>query len=135
MNQQLAEAIKHWDHIAPIVSYPKNDKELNQLIAYLDELLEIVASDEKHRLMGLVDTMSNLIAAYEQEHLPAPKGKGIDALKYLMEAHSLNQSDFREIGSQGVVSEILHGKRELNLRHVKLLANRFHVDPATFIND
>ncbi len=30
---------------------------------------------------------------------------------YLMEEHGLRQSDLPEIGSQGVVSEILNGKR------------------------
>ena len=39
-----------------------------------------------------------------------------------------------EIGSQGVVSEILNGKRQLNLSHIKKLALRFGVKPATFID-
>lgn len=135
MRQQLAEAIKYWGHIAPIVKYPRNDKEFKQLVSQLDELLEIVGDNEKHRLMGLVDVLSNLIASYEEEHFEAPTVKGIDALKFLMEAHHLHQSDLSEIASQGVVSEILRGKRGLNLRQIKLLATRFHVSPSTFIED
>ncbi|MFX6250459.1 helix-turn-helix domain-containing protein [Acinetobacter baumannii] len=50
-----------------------------------------------------------------------------------MEQHQLTQSDLPEIGSQGVVSEILRGKRDLNLRQVKALAERFGVGPAVFI--
>lgn len=50
-----------------------------------------------------------------------------------MEEHELTQSDLPEIGSQGVVSEVLNGKRELNLRQVRALANRFHVSPAVFV--
>jgi HTH-type transcriptional regulator/antitoxin HigA len=38
-----------------------------------------------------------------------------------------------EIGSQGVVSEILTGKRELNLRQVRALGERFGVSAATFL--
>ncbi len=131
----LDEAIKYWDHIAPIVKHPRNDKEFNILVSYLDRLLEIVGSDENHHLAGLVDAISNLIAAYEEEHYPAQKTKGIDALKYLMEAHQIKQSDLRKIGSQGVVSEILNGKRSLNLRQIKFLAAFFHVDLSTFIDD
>jgi HTH-type transcriptional regulator / antitoxin HigA len=37
-----------------------------------------------------------------------------------------------EVGSQGVVSEVLKGKRELNIRQVRALAQRFHVSPAVF---
>lgn len=135
MRQQLAEAIKYWDHIAPIIKYPKNDKEFNELVSELDELLAIVGNNEKHRLMGLVDVISNLITSYEEEHFSDHTVKGVDALTFLMEAHQLHQSDLSEIASQGVISEILHGKRALNLRQIKLLAKRFHVDPSTFIED
>lgn len=43
------------------------------------------------------------------------------------------RSDLPEIGSQGVVSEILNGKRELNVRQIRALADRFHVSPSVFI--
>jgi HTH-type transcriptional regulator/antitoxin HigA len=54
-------------------------------------------------------------------------------LRYLMEEHGLSQSDLPEVGSQGVVSEVIHGKRDLNMRQVRALAKRFHVSPAVFI--
>jgi HTH-type transcriptional regulator/antitoxin HigA len=50
-----------------------------------------------------------------------------------MEQHDLKQTDLHEIGSQGVVSEILTGKRELNLRQVRALSERFGVSAATFL--
>ncbi|MCB0071665.1 MAG: hypothetical protein KDE20_09420 [Caldilineaceae bacterium] len=56
-----------------------------------------------------------------------------DALRYLMDEHDLRQSDLPEVGSQGIVSEILSGKRELNVRQIRELAQRFHVDPAVFL--
>ncbi len=40
----------------------------------------------------------------------------MDALKALMEEHGLAQSDLREIVSQGVVSELLAGKRQFKLK-------------------
>jgi len=86
--------------------------------------------------MGLVDVISNLIAAYEEQHPnKSMEAKGIDALLYLMEEHQLTQTDLPEVASQGVLSEILNGKRKLNLRQVKLLSKRFHVEPSTFIDD
>jgi HTH-type transcriptional regulator/antitoxin HigA len=54
-------------------------------------------------------------------------------LKYLMEPHGVRQADLAEIGSQGVVSEILSGKRQLNLRQIRALAARFHVLPSVFL--
>jgi HTH-type transcriptional regulator/antitoxin HigA len=50
-----------------------------------------------------------------------------------MVEHGFKQSDLTEIGSQGVVSEILSGKRQLNIRQVKMLSKRFGVSPGVFI--
>jgi HTH-type transcriptional regulator/antitoxin HigA len=135
MGKQLTAAVRHWGYIAPIVKYPKNEKEFNKLVGWLDELLNIVGDDESHHLIGLVDTISYLISSYEEEHNKPLKIKSISALHFLMEAHHLSQSDFSDIASQGVFSEILNGKRSLNLRQIKLLAKRFQVDPSTFIDD
>jgi HTH-type transcriptional regulator/antitoxin HigA len=45
----------------------------------------------------------------------------------------LKQKDLPELGSQGVVSEILSGKRELNLRQIKALSKRFNVPVSVFV--
>ena len=86
--------------------------------------------------MGLVDVVSHMIAMYDEEHCELLKSAtGIDALKFLMEQHGLNQSDLKsDIGSQGVVSEILNGKRKLNVTQIKKLSLRFNVSPVTFMD-
>jgi HTH-type transcriptional regulator/antitoxin HigA len=38
-----------------------------------------------------------------------------------------------EVGMQGVGSKILREKRDLNVRQIKALAQRFHVPAAVFI--
>lgn len=50
-----------------------------------------------------------------------------------MQEQGLRQSDLPQIGSQGVVSEVLTGKRDLNARQIKRLTKRFGVSPAVFI--
>ena len=45
----------------------------------------------------------------------------------LKQQHGLRQSDLPEVGSQGVVNEVLAGKRVLNARQVKALSQRFKV--------
>lgn len=131
----LEETIQHWMHISPVIHEPQNDAEYEKLASMLDQLLDIVGDNESHELMGLVDVISYMITMYDENHVEQEQqGSGIDALKFLMEQHGLDQRDLKhEIGSQGVVSEILNGKRQLNLSHIKKLAERFHVTPATFI--
>jgi HTH-type transcriptional regulator/antitoxin HigA len=80
-----------------------------------------------------LDTLGTLIQVYEEEHEPMPASSGAEILRYLMEEHQLVQSDLAEVGSQGVVSEVLSGKRELNVRQIRVLAKRFHVSPGVFI--
>ncbi|PIW64064.1 MAG: transcriptional regulator, partial [Candidatus Omnitrophica bacterium CG12_big_fil_rev_8_21_14_0_65_50_5] len=84
---------------------------------------------------GYLEALGVMIENYESEHFPVSGASGIDALKYLMDEHGLKQDDLSEIGSQGVVSEILHGRRTLNTRQIRDLAKRFGVSPAVFIDD
>jgi HTH-type transcriptional regulator/antitoxin HigA len=111
----------------------RNEKELDTAIQRLNELLDEIGDNEKHPLYGLLDTLGTLIHAYEEEHYPIPESSGIDVLRHLMDEHGLTQSDLPEVGSQGVVSEILNGKRELNIRQVRALAKKFNVSAAVFV--
>ena len=50
-----------------------------------------------------------------------------------MTENGLHQADLPALGSQGVVSEILSGKRDLNLRQIRALAERFDVPVQWFV--
>jgi len=80
-----------------------------------------------------LDVLADLVEAYESRHHPIGPGSGLRALKHLMQANGLSQGDLPEIGSQGVVSEVLAGKRELNVRHIRALAARFKVSAGVFV--
>jgi HTH-type transcriptional regulator/antitoxin HigA len=126
------ELQQHWTAISPLLSL-RNEQEYDRAVERLNRLLDEVGTDEQHPLYTLLDTLGTLIHAYEEEHHPIPECSGVDVLRFLMEEHGLTQSDLPEIGSQGVVSEILRGKRELNVRQIRALAKRFHVSPGVFI--
>ena len=111
---------------APLLTIT-NEQEYDVAVARLNTLLDKIGEDESHPLYSLLDTLGILIEAYDNEHHSIPNCSGIDALLYLMEEHQLSQSDLPEIGSQGVVSEIINGKRSLNVRQIKALAQKFNV--------
>lgn len=135
MSTTLKTVIEHWPYIAPLVKRPENDQDYDALVAHLDTLLDLVADDARHPLLELIDMISDHISAYEAAHEPIPTATGCAALRFLMAEQGLTQSDFKEeIGSQGVVSEIINGHRKLNLDHIKKLARRFKVSPETFID-
>ncbi|HET9590868.1 MAG TPA: helix-turn-helix domain-containing protein [Anaerolineales bacterium] len=122
----------HWTNIAPLLII-RNEREYNAAVKRLNELLDEISTNEKHPLYSLLDTLATLIHVYEEEHYPIPASTGVDVLRFLMEEHGLAQSELPEVGSQGVVSEILNGKRELNVRQIRALAERFKVSTAVFV--
>ena len=132
MNAMIKQAVDHWRYVAPLLRKPETEEDFNTLTEALDELLDIVGDDESHPLMGLILQLGDLVSAYEHEHLPMPEGDGRTALAFLMEQHGLSQSDLSDIATQSVISEILNGKRQLNIRHIKALSERFNVSADTF---
>ena len=133
MNNQLKEIAKVWPDIQPIFSVPHNEKDHEKLVKLLDSLIDEVGNNENHPLASLMETIGSLIETYESQNYDEIDGNPIAALNALMEEHGLNQSDLTEIGSQGVVSEILSGKRQLNVRQIKMLGKRFKVSSAVFV--
>lgn len=123
------ETFRSATDIAPI----RDEAHYQRMTAMLEALLDETTGDENHPAMGLVDIVGDLIEDFESEHHPLPYVTGVQALKFLIEQHGIKQCDLHEIGSQGVVSEILSGKRELNIRQVRALSERFGVSPATFV--
>ncbi len=133
MNTQLKEIAKVWPEIQPVFSVPHNERDHNKLVKILDSLIDEVGNNETHPLASLMETIGSLIETYESQNIDQIEGNPIAALNALMEEHGLKQSDLTEIGSQGVVSEILSGKRQLNIRQVKMLSKRFKVSPSVFV--
>jgi HTH-type transcriptional regulator / antitoxin HigA len=122
------DLLKNWAAITQTLKVPENDRDLDRLIELSDYLID----NRGPEFEGLLDIVGNLIEKYESRNIPEPQGSPIDAILLLMEQHSLKQKDLVEIGSPGVISEILNGKRELNKRQIKGLSKRFNCSPAVF---
>ena len=132
---EMKRLLPAWERFRAVtdIASIRDEAHYRRMVAMLEALLDEAAGDESHPAMGLVDIVGDLIEDYETQHHPLPPVTGLQALTFLMKQHGLAQSDLPEIGSQGVVSEILAGKRELNMRQVRVLGERFAVSPATFI--
>lgn len=132
---QMKEVVREYRRLRAVVPLGtlRTKKEYERAVGVLDAIVDEIGEDEKHPLAELADAISVFVEKYEAEHVPIPEAKPTAVLKFLMREHGLRQSDLPEIGSQGVVSEVLGGKRELNRRQIKQLAMRFGVSPAAFI--
>lgn len=111
----------------------RNEQEYDRAVMALNDLMDAGVADEDHPLADLLALLGELVSTYENARLSQEKTTPADVLRFLMEQHGLSQSALPEVGSQGVVSELLTGKRSLNVRQIQALARRFGVSPAVFM--
>jgi HTH-type transcriptional regulator / antitoxin HigA len=130
---------QQWASVSDILSPIKNKIDHKNAVTLLDQLIDTIGVDENHPLANLMYHLGNLIDSYEnkdkQINKLGTKGSVLSMIKFLMDQHGLKQADLKDVfGSQGNVSEVLRGVRDLNLKHIKKLAEKFHVNPTIFIN-
>ncbi|WP_299487013.1 transcriptional regulator [Acaryochloris sp. IP29b_bin.137] len=83
---------------------------------------------------ALLDLLVTLIEKYEDTAYPIPKSSPCEVLLHLMDARGCIQEDLiGVIGSRGVVSEVVNGKRGISIAQAKSLAAYFGVDAGLFI--
>ena len=133
MNIQLDSISKAWPSIKNYFTVPHSEQEYTELVNYLDALIDEVGDKQNHELAAVMETIGLLIENYENKNHLINESTVVDVIKYLMQEHALNQADMTEIGSQGVVSEILSGQRSLNVDQIKRLSKRFNLSPSVFI--
>jgi HTH-type transcriptional regulator/antitoxin HigA len=108
-----------------------SERQYDEYLSVLDKLAsknDPTSEEEKY-----AEVLMTLIEAYEEAHHPIPDASPLEVLRTLMDANGLRQKDLVPIfGSESIVSEVLHRKRELNKTHIEKLSKRFHVSPATF---
>lgn len=116
-----------------------NSKEQHQnALKVVEHLIDFLNRDEAAPLADDVNqylaVLGDLVAKFERERFPSERVTGNEVLTQLMKAHNLKQTDLgEELGGQSVVSLILRGERELNVRQIRALAARFKVSPEVFL--
>ncbi|TBR60516.1 transcriptional regulator [Westiellopsis prolifica IICB1] len=75
-----------------------------------------------------------LVEAYETQNYPMDESAPHEILQHIMEASETRQVDLVGIiGSSGVVSEVVNGKRSISKAQAKALGDYFKVSPSLFI--
>ncbi len=108
------------------------DEENEQAILITEELAH--KTNRTREESALYELLIALIEKYENEQYPMGETTPLSMLLHLMEVRGLKQADLiGVIGSSGVVSEIINGKREISKAQAKALGDFFHVDAGLFI--
>ena len=133
--ERLAPAWREFEIRSPVkLRAVENERQYRAMVAFMNRLVDEIGDDENHALMGLLDVVTFLVRDYEERHVDIPDAKPAAVLRFLMRQHGLRQVDLAPIfGAQSNVSEVLSGKREINARQARALAERFGVSAAVFI--
>lgn len=120
------------EYLPGVIDTEAENERALKLILTLMKKGETGRSPEETRLLELLVA---LVEDFEQAEYPmGESGSPAFALRALMDEHGLKQTDVLDVfGSQGVVSQVLNGKRDISKAQAKRLAARFQVRADLFI--
>lgn len=110
-----------------------SNEELDRATTIVDKLaVKKNLTPEETRLL---DLLSTLIEAYEDEHYPIPDAPPHVMIQGFMQDRGLRNKDLEPVlGSSGVTSEVISGKRKLSKTQVNKLAEFFGVSREFFVS-
>lgn len=111
----------------------RSDADLDAAITVIDSLID--QDDLSPPEQDYLDVLSDLVEAYEDEHVPiAPVGDA-DMLRFLIGSKGVTQTQTAAGAgiAESTISEVLAGKRKLNRGQIGKLARYFHVEPGAFV--
>ncbi len=82
-----------------------------------------------------LETLAELVEAYEEQNVKFTQRSGLEALKFLLTENGLTASDLSRLLGKDISLgyRILGGERNLTTKHIKKLAQHFHVGPEVFL--
>ncbi len=133
----LKEESVHLFNEYPFLTSIRDEQDYKQAIELIEELLE---DDIKYE--ALINLLTDTIEKWENQselfsdfnQRQEEIDKGIATLKIIMDQYQLGTDDFHdEIGKKSYVSQILNGKRNLTLNHIRSLSRRFDIPGSLFV--
>jgi HTH-type transcriptional regulator/antitoxin HigA len=111
----------------------KNNEQYEDALSRIYELMQTtikaksVESDE-------LEVLSILVNQYENEQFPVPKPNPLEAIKFRLEQMGMSEVELSNIlGYRSRKSEILSGKRKLNLDMIRKLNQKLEIPAEVLI--
>ena len=110
----------------------ETEKEYDRVLKIAEQLT--FAKNKTPEEKVLYKLLVTLLEAYETENYPMDEATPHEILQHLMESNGTRQADLvGVIGSSGVVSEVVNGKRSISKTQAKALGDYFKVSSSLFI--
>jgi HTH-type transcriptional regulator/antitoxin HigA len=109
-----------------------SEEEYNQALEKIDVLLTKVGNNTSIHDKNFIELnrLSDLVAAYEEEHFPIPKPTLTEVIQLRMFERKLTQKSLAELlGTNAArISEYMQGKREISMKVAKALYYKLNID-------
>jgi HTH-type transcriptional regulator / antitoxin HigA len=119
-------------YLALVMEFPlasiQSDEHLAEAQKVMDRLLAQGRLDDGAAMY--LDALSDLVAAYEDEHHAIAPASDADLLRHLLEAKAVTQAELSRATSipKSTISEVLAGKKPFSRQMIRKLAAYFKVD-------
>ena len=70
LDTKIEQATPHWKEVSKILYFPHTEKEYQEAVRLLDNLIDTIGENENHPLASLMEILGFLIEKYEDEHIP-----------------------------------------------------------------
>ncbi len=112
-----------------------SEAEYERVVSLMNKLAVIPESRITPEQSRLLDLLTLLVEKYDDEHYQIPDAAPHEVIQFLMQDRGLRNKDLEPaLGSSGVTSEVITGKRKPSKTQIKKLAEFFQVSPDLFIS-
>lgn len=70
LDAKIEQATPYWTEVSKILYIPHSEKEYDEAVRLLDNLIDTIGEDENHPLASLMELLGLIIEKYEDEHVP-----------------------------------------------------------------
>jgi len=109
-----------------------SEEEYDRIVDRVEQLL--FRENRSPEETALLDLLTLLISSYDDQHYAIADCSGREVLLELMEDNGLKQGNLvGVIGSKGVVSEVVNGKRDISKKQAQRLGEFFGLPYTIFL--
>ena len=114
------------------LTHIRDDSHLDAAQKMLDRLLQ---EDLDEGTQKYLDVLTDMVEAYEEDHVPMSDASEANVLRELMRSNGLSQPKLaKAVGiAQSTLSAVLNGSRSLTKGQMVKLGKFFNVSPAVFL--
>ena len=119
----------------------KSEEDYANALDFIEHLMINNDDNAENPILHLIDIVATSIEKYEdnfegmKEYIREVEAldPAVSTLRVIIAQNHLTYSDLsEEIGSKSLVSQIVHGTKNLTRNHIAKLSERFHISPELF---